>query len=261
VIVVGTAGWSIPRPCGGRFPEVGTHLRRYGQVLRGVEINSSFYRHHATETYALWATQTPRAFSFATKLPRCITHDQRLRAARQPLKQFLASVTGLGRRLGPLVVQLPPSLSFEGRIAGGFFALLRQHHDGPVVCEPRHPSWFGAGAERLLLRYRVGRVAADPAVVPAAALPGGWPGIVYYRLHGTPRMYWSVYETERVAQWAQALRAIPRGSLAWCVFDNTAGGGATANALQMLEMLQGKKSTEGVLGSSQGVKLTAYAAR
>ena len=238
MIVVGTAGWSIPRACAKRFPEEGTHLRRYGQVLRGVEINSSFYRHHAAETYARWAKQTPRAFSFAIKLPQRITHDQRLRAARQPLQQFLGSIAGLGRRLGPLVVQLPPSLAFEGPIARGFFALLRHHYPGPVVCEPRHPSWFGTAAERLLLRYRVGRVAADPAVVPAAALPGGWPEIVYYRLHGTPRKYWSVYEAGRVAHWAQTLKGLPRGTLAWCVFDNTAAGGALGNALQMLGKLQ-----------------------
>ncbi len=149
MIVIGTAGWSIPRVCAERFPIDGTHLQRYGQVLRGVEINSSFYRHHATETYARWAKQTPRAFRFAVKLPRLITHEQGLRAASQALQEFLGSVAGLGQRLGPLLVQLPPSLAFEGRVARGFFALLRQRHDGAVVCEPRHASWFGSTADRL----------------------------------------------------------------------------------------------------------------
>jgi uncharacterized protein YecE (DUF72 family) len=79
-------------------------------------------------------------------------------------------------------------------------------------------------------------------VVPAAAQPGGWPGIVYYRLHGSPRKYWSIYELERVAQWAHTLKAVPRGVLAWCVFDNTAGGGAACNALQMLKMLGGESA-------------------
>jgi uncharacterized protein YecE (DUF72 family) len=251
VIVVGTAGWSIPRACAKRFPDEGTHLQRYGQVLRGVEVNSSFYRHHATATYARWAKQTPRGFSFAIKLPRRITHDERLRAARRPLQEFLGSLAGLGRRLGPLVVQLPPSLAFEPRVARGFFALLREHHEGPAVCEPRHASWFEAEADALLHRYRVGRVAADPAVVPAAAVPGGWPEIVYYRLHGSPRKYWSVYEVRRVAQWAQALRGLPRGTLAWCVFDNTAAGGAAGNALQMLEMLGAARSRRVPLGRPQ----------
>lgn len=261
MIVIGTAGWSIPRACARRFPHAGTHLHRYALVLRGVEINSSFYRHHAIGTYAGWAQQTPRAFSFAVKLPQRITHDERLRAARRPLQDFLASLAGLGRRLGPLLVQLPASLAFDPRVARGFFALLRERHDGPVVCEPRHASWFETDANGLLLRHRIGRVAADPAVVPAAALPGGWPGVVYYRLHGSPRKYWSIYELERVAQWAQALRGLPRGTPAWCVFDNTAGGGAAGNALQMLDMIAGESTRQGVVRMSQGVKSLTYAAR
>jgi len=240
MIIVGTAGWSIPRAVAARFPEVGTHLRRYAALLRGVEINSSFYRHHAAGTYERWAKQTPRAFRFAIKLPRQITHDDRLRRARRPLEEFLASIAGLGRRLGPLVVQLPPSLAFEARVARGFFTLLRECHDGPVVCEPRHASWFGPQANAVLVRHRVGRVAADPAVVPAAALPGGWPGTVYYRLHGSPRKYWSIYERERLKRWAQELAALPRATLVWCVFDNTAAGGAAGNALQLLAMLGGR---------------------
>ena len=249
MIVVGTAGWSIPRACAKRFPHQGTHLQRYGQILRGVEVNSSFYRHHAAATYARWAKQTPRGFSFAIKVPQRITHEGRLRAARRPLQEFLDSLVGLGRRLGPLIVQLPPSLAFEPRVASGFFTLLR--HEGPAVCEPRHPSWFEAEADALLRRYRVGRVAADPAVVPDAAQPGGWPGIVYYRLHGSPRMYWSVYEVKRVALWAQALRGLPRGTLAWCVINNTAGGGAAGNALQMLEILGAGKAPRVPFGGPQ----------
>jgi uncharacterized protein YecE (DUF72 family) len=70
-----------------------------------------------------------------------------------------------------------------------------------------------------------------------AAVPGGRPGIAYYRLPGSPRKYWSVYEVKPVAQWAQALRGLRCGTLAWWVFDNTAGGGAAGNALPMLERL------------------------
>jgi len=234
--VIATAGWSIPRTSAAGFPVDGTHLQRYAEVFRGVEIDTSFYRSHAKATYANWAKQTPRPFRFAVKLPREITHDGRLRSARRPLGQFLDAVSGLGQRLGPLVVQLPPSLAFEPRVARAFFTLLREHHDGPVGCEPRHRSWFDARADALLTGHRIGRIAADPAVVPAASLPGGWPGLVYYRLHGSPRKYWSVYEPDRVALWAQAFKGLPRGTLSWCVFDNTAGGGAAANALQMLGM-------------------------
>jgi len=237
VIVVATAGWSIPRACAAHFRGEGTHLQRYSRVLRGAEIDTSFYRDHANGTYANWARQTPRGFRFAVKLPRQITHEGRLRAPRRLLVEFLARVAGLGRRLGPLVVQLPPSLDFEPRVARTFFTLLRQLHDGPVACEPRHASWFEDRPEALLRQHRIGRIAADPAVVPLAALPGGWPGIVYYRLHGSPRKYWSVYDLQQVNTWADQARSLPRGTLAWFVFDNTAASGAAGNALQMLRQL------------------------
>jgi uncharacterized protein YecE (DUF72 family) len=240
VIIVATAGWSIPRACARRVEGEGTHLQRYAHVFRGAEIDTSFYKDHSAVTYAHWAKQTPRNFRFAVKLPRLITHDQRLRSARRPLEDFLANVTALRGRLGPLIVQLPPSLSFEAPVARRFFALLREHHTGAVACEPRHCTWFEAHAQSLLERYGIARVAADPAVVPAAAAPGGWPGLAYFRLHGSPRKYWSIYTPDQVATWARQITALPRRTSIWCVFDNTAGGGAIGNALQALDHIDVK---------------------
>ena len=237
MVIVATAGWSIPRSVATQFPGDGTHLQRYARILPGVEINSSFYRDHSPQTYAGWAAQTPRTFRFAVKVPRAITHDARLRGVRAPLEKFLLGVRGLGARLGPLLVQLPGSEAYEPRVASRFFALLRERYDGPVVCEPRHASWFEPSAQRLLARRHIGRVAADPATVPAAAQPGGWHGIVYYRLHGSPQKYWSVYEPARLLSWSRALASLEQRTLAWCVFDNTAGGGGAANALQMASAL------------------------
>ena len=233
MIVVGTAGWSLPKAAQGEFPLEGTHLTRYASVLRGVEINSSFYRGHSPQTYGKWAASTPASFRFAVKIPKAITHESRLRRARRPLEQFLAEVAGLGSKLGPLLVQLPPSFEYEPRVARAFLKLLREHHDGAVVCEPRHASWFTSRAEALLVEYRVARVATDPTVIPAATVPGGWAGLTYYRLHGSPSRYWSVYPPERVERWVEEVRKLPAGTEVWCMFDNTAGGGAIVNALQM----------------------------
>ena len=135
-------------------------------------------------------------------MPRSITPEARLRRAREPLLRFLAEVAGLGDRLAALLVQLPASFAFEARVVRRFFALLGELHAGAVVCEPRHPSWFTPSADRALVTCGVGRVAADPACVPDAAHPGGWLGVegdgrgalLYYRWHGTPRMYWSGYD-------------------------------------------------------------------
>jgi len=241
---IGTAGWSIPRDTAHAFPGSGQHLARYARVLGCAEINTSFYRPHRTEVYARWAAMTPPGFRFAVKVPRAITHDGRLRRAREPLRRFLAEVAGLGDRLGVLLVQLPASFAFEARAVRTFFGLLAELHDGAVVCEPRHASWFSASADKVLQRLRVSRAAADPARSPEAARPGGWLGphgdgrgaVLYHRWHGSPRMYWSRYEIPWLQARAQELAAWPAEADPWCIFDNTARGFATANALELSAM-------------------------
>lgn len=240
-MVVGTAGWSIPRGTASEFPGTGSHLERYSRVLRGAEINSSFHRPHARAVYERWAASTPPGFRFSVKLPRTITHQGELRRARPGLIAFFEQVSGLGAKLGPLLVQLPPSLAFNGRVAGPFFTALRSMHDGPVVLEPRHPTWFEGAAEALLVRARVARVATDPSRIGAALVPGGWmpdhAATTYYRLHGSPRKYWSRYPLERVRRWADDLRTHAGRGEAWCIFDNTASGAAAENALELAVLL------------------------
>ena len=166
---IGTAAWSLPRALASDFPGDGQHLERYARRFACVEINSSFYRPHAVDTYARWAAMTPPHFRFAVKLPRAITHDARLRGVRTLLRDFLSQAMGLGDRLGVPLAQLPPSLPWEADVARTFFGLLRESWDGPVACEPRHASWFEPAADRALARWRVSRVAADPARRPEAA--------------------------------------------------------------------------------------------
>jgi uncharacterized protein YecE (DUF72 family) len=226
---IGTAGWSIPRAHAAAFPATGTHLARYAAVLPCAEINTSFYRPHRPATYARWAASVPAGFRFAVKLPRAITHEARLDHAEPLLDRFLAEATALGEALGPLLVQLPPSLPFRPT---GFFAQLRARHAGDIVCEPRHPGWFTPEAEALLLAHRIARVAADPAILPAAAEPGAWPGLAYWRLHGSPRMYHSPYGPARLAPLARRLAADTGPS--WVILDNTAEGHALADALHLL---------------------------
>src|SRR5690349_6695706 len=118
--LIGCAGWSLPRDTWPRFSGAGTHLERYASRFAAVEINSSFYRSHRPETYIRWAASVPGAFRFAVKLPKAITHVLRLRQPAAPLAEFLAEVAGLGSRLGCLLVQLPPSLGFDRKLARAF---------------------------------------------------------------------------------------------------------------------------------------------
>ena len=235
---IGCAGWSLPRAEAPRFAAAGSHLERYASRFDAVEINSSFHRPHRPATYARWSAGVPAGFRFSVKLPRAITHDLRLQEAGAPLAAFLSEVAGLGEKLGCLLVQLPPSLGFDpamAAVAEGFFAGVRASTavpTAPVACEPRHPSWFTPAADEFLRGLGVARVAADPARVPAAAEPGGWRGLTYYRLHGSPRTYYSEYSEEFLAALAARLQAESAGPV-WCIFDNTALGAATANALDL----------------------------
>ena len=231
---IGTAGWALPRAVRDAFPAKGSHLERYAERFRGVEVNSSFHRQHRRAVYQGWAASVPHAFRFAVKVPRAITHDQALIAVDVLLEVFMEEVTGLGDRLGPLLVQLPPSLAFLPERDDAFFSMLRGVHGGAVTCEARHASWFSHEAHALLARHDVARVAADPACVPDAALPGGCAALVYHRWHGSPRMYYSSYDARRLDSLCRALRAYDAlGTDTWCMFDNTASGAATGNALAL----------------------------
>ena len=228
---IGTAGWSLPATVRERFAPGASQLERYAGTFTCVEINSSFYRPHRRSTYERWASSVPNDFAFALKLPRSITHERRLAACNDDIDRFLDESSGLGEKRAILLVQLPPSFAFEGTVAGSFFESMRARDVGLIACEPRHPSWFSPEAEALLSSFEIARVAADPALVEAAAAPGGWRGLAYYRWHGAPRTYYSAYG--ETALRALAARVATERCFVWCVFDNTASGAATENALRL----------------------------
>jgi len=234
---IGTAGWSIPRAAACRFDSAGTHLQRYSGRLDCAEINSSFYRPHAATTYAKWRDSTPPGFRFAVKMPRAITHELQLRNAREPFVTFLAQTDGLADKRGPLLLQLPPSLSFDAGVMTAFLDMVRQVYDGPIVCEPRHATWFSPLVTSLLERYGIARVGADPPPVPDAATPAGCARVAYFRLHGSPRTYWSRYDENAITTLAASIGKISTAEEVWCVFDNTASGAAIENAYELRERL------------------------
>lgn len=231
---IGTAGWSIPHPSAPSFPTEGTHLHRYSQTLNCVEINSTFYRPHRPSTFTKWANETPENFLFSVKAPKAITHTSALAPHPEPLQAFLDQTSHLGAKRGPLLFQLPPSQAFDPTRAETFLVLLRDLYQGPAVFEPRHPTWFTPEPDALLRRFHLARAAADPARIPAAAEPGGDPTLVYYRLHGSPRIYYSHYADAYLDRLSSTLT--PQ---TWVIFDNTASGAATENALTLQKLTAG----------------------
>lgn len=226
--IIGTAAWSIPKKVASRFSEEGSGLARYASLFNGVEINSTFYRRHKSSTFARWAEAVPDDFQFSVKIPKDITHTRAMKDIAEPLDTFLEDIAPLGKKRGPLLCQLPPSLAFDAEQLDQTFQMMRKADRGQIVIEVRHKSWASSEAKDLLKTYAIDRVLADPAPVWPAEDFAKAPR--YVRLHGKPKIYYSSYTEDEIKAFSNLL-----APNSWCVFDNTASGAAIENALIMLE--------------------------
>lgn len=236
---VGVAGWSLPAAHRCAFGEGGSVLARYATGLNCVEINSSFYRPHQTKTYERWARSVPAGFRFSVKMPKAITHEHSLQGCAGLLDRFVDECSGLGRKLDVVLIQLPPSLAFSARVASTFFSMVRRRVPTWVhlACEPRHRSWSAAPAEAVMARHGVNRVGADPDPIGAGDAPSPFGTCRYWRLHGTPRIYYSEYPDQALDAIARRVRTAAPAAPAWVIFDNTAHGHAIANALAFARLV------------------------
>jgi uncharacterized protein YecE (DUF72 family) len=231
---VGTAGWGVPSRYIAAVPPGGSHLERYARRFNAAEINSSFHKPHQRKTYERWAGSTPDGFRFSVKIPKTITHERQLKDCGPLLDRFMSEIGGLGVKLGALLVQLPPKMSFEEKTAEAFFHELASRTEVPLALEPRHPDWFAADIDAWLKEHAIARVAADPAPVSGAGETGGSERITYFRWHGSPRMYFSDYDSDALDLLERKLdEKRARGIETWCMFDNTASGAALGNALAL----------------------------
>lgn len=231
-IHIGTAGWSIASSHADAFPGGGSHLERYARQLNACEINSSFYRPHRLSTYQRWAASVPLDFRFSVKLPKAISHDARLLNCDAAIEAFLEQISGLGDRLGVILIQLPPSLAVSDAAISALQALAHRTAT-PIALESRHLSWFTAPVTSLMSDSGIALVIADPAIAPPIEQRPR-PRLAYFRLHGTPRIYWSPYDDEQLRYWTQQIdQAAHHVQDIWVVFDNTAAGHALPDALRL----------------------------
>jgi uncharacterized protein YecE (DUF72 family) len=232
--MLGTAGWNVPAAVRAQIGGEGSHLERYAQVLNAVEINTSFYKPHRRQTYEKWATTTPADFRFSVKVPQAVTHEDGLDPAA--IARFVDETSGLGAKLAVYLVQFPPGKAFNEPKAAALFEQL-QLSSVPLVCEPRHDSWFTEAVDKWFNVRRISRVAADPVRINGADVPGGWPGLRYFCLHGSPRVYYSSYEEFYLRDLTQRLSRFLLEGDVWCIFDNTAAGAAFENVLRLRQSM------------------------
>lgn len=238
-IRVGISGWTYAPWRGVFYPKKLPHKRELAYAaehFRSIEVNGTFYGLQRPESFRRWRDETPEDFVFSIKASRYITHLRRLRDVEEPLANFLASgLLELGSKLGPILWQFPPSMTFDAELFRAFFeilphdtkeaaALARRHdadragrvsvkstglHSLRHAVEIRHESFRDAAFIRLLRRHKIALVCADTVDWPR--LMDLTADFVYCRLHGSEKLYESGYDKKSLDQWARRLRAWVKG--------------------------------------------------
>jgi len=235
-IHIGTSGWIYnhwsevfyPKDC----PKT-KWLEFYAEHYGTVELNASFYRLPKPQTFENWRKRTPDTFLWAVKANRYITHIKRLRDAQEPLERFFSSVELLKEKLGPILIQLPPSLSFDEAVFNQFCQHLKGNRR--YALEVRHPSWAQERAMDILRDNNIALCISDTA--------GRYPYIeedtstfIYVRLHGSKKLYASEYTEEELQAYARKIRDWPKDT--YLYFDNDYKGYAIKNAKRLKEILE-----------------------
>lgn len=274
MIRIGTSGWAYPEWRGSFYPG-GLPQRRELEHLASrmptVELNGSFYSLQRPASYQNWAASTPSEFCFAVKGGRFVTHLKRLREPETPLANFFASgVLALGEKLGPVLWQLPGTLTFDLDLTEEFLAALprttaeaaelaNRHsavlsadrtwltvtEDRPIrhAIEVRHESFSTEVFSDLLRANDIALVASDS--------PGTWPyfeeitaSFGYFRLHGHTELYVSGYARASLERWAATIRDWSRQGDVYVYFDNTAKGRAPVDAERLAALLGVRRNSD-----------------
>lgn len=243
---VGTSGWNYGDWRGIFYPAElagAEYLGWYSRHFDTAELNYSFYRLPRPSTYEKWAAETPEGFVLALKVSRFITHIRRLEGTEDAWQRFLENARALGGKLGPLLLQLPPSFKADaGRLERFLAAARRGKEEGAarLAFEFRHSSWFEPGILELLQRLDVALVIAQSERYPQAPLTPT-ASFVYLRFHGPGRLFSSEYTDEQLAEWAGRIHAWrAQGRAVFAYFNNDFHGYAVSNARTLLRLAGGR---------------------
>lgn len=240
MIRIGCSGWNYRHWRGLFYPEglpVKHWFAHYAAHFDTVEINASFYRRPAPETFAAWRDQAPPGFCYAVKAPRFITHMRKLKDCAPSIAEFLDRARNLQPALGPILYQLPPRWGFDRERLQDFLALLPK--DLTHVFEFRDPSWLADEVLALLDDAGVGFCAHDfPGLATQRAATGE---VAYVRFHGSTGKYWGRYSKDALAGWADWMRGQEaEGRTVWAYFNNDIHGHAIEDALALKRSLNGR---------------------
>ncbi|MFJ8625913.1 DUF72 domain-containing protein [Kitasatospora sp. NPDC093550] len=231
-LYVGTSGWQYDDWRGVLYPP-GTPrrlwLEEYAQHFATVENNNAFYRLPTAETFAAWRERTPEGFVMALKASRYLTHIKRLHDPQEPVRRLLSAAAGLGSRLGPVLIQLPPTLRADVDVLDGCLGCFPP--GVRVAVEPRHDSWWVPEIRAVLERRGAALCWADRRARPVTPLwrTAGWG---YLRFHAGLAQPPPRYGRQSLATWvARVGEAWPDEADVYAYFNNDSGGAAPLDAV------------------------------
>lgn len=236
-IYIGTSGWHYPHWRGPFYPEklsAAKMLDFYARHFDTVELNNTFYRLAPETAIEEWRTQTSPGFLFAAKGSRFLTHMKKLKDPEAGIAKFFDRVDGLGRKLGPVLFQLPPHWEVNiDRLETFLEALPRGHR---YAFELRDPSWHVPEVYQILRQYRVAFCIFDIAGFHSGEITANF---TYVRLHGPGGRYEGSYAREKLESWAERIREWQKELRAiYVYFDNDQAAYAVENALALKKLLR-----------------------
>jgi len=236
---VGCSGWQYRHWRGEFYPAKlpqAQWFEHYARTFDTVEINNSFYRLPERATFASWARRAPAGFEFAVKASRFLTHMKKLKDPEEPIARLFSRMRGLGRRLGPVLYQLPPGWKVD---LDRFTHFVRALPAGVRhVVEFREPTWYAADVRAVMEQYRISLCLHD---MPGSATGRDVVGpIAYVRFHGATSKYAGGYSAARLAGWAEWLNAQrDAGRDVYAYFNNDVGGHAPRDAVTLRRAMGG----------------------
>ncbi len=231
-LYVGTSGWQYkdwrdvlyPSGCPMRL-----WLEEYAERFTTVELNNAFYRLPSRENFEAWRDRVPGDFVVAVKASRYLTHIKRLRDPEEPVERLMSHAAGLGGRLGPVLLQLPPTLQGD---PGLLDACLACFPSGTrVAVEPRHDSWWTRSVREVLESRGAALCWADIQSRPVTPLwrTTNWG---YVRFHQGRAQPWPRYGRQSLATWASRIADTwPDSRDVYAYFNNDPGGAAVRDAV------------------------------
>ncbi len=240
-IHIGTSGWSYRHWKNIFYPprlKSGNWLSYYAQHFDVTEINGSFYRLPAVETVEDWMRKVPPNFLFCPKMSRFLTHMKKLLHPEESMERFFEIFELMKKRLGPVLVQLPPGFRFDYDRAEHFYRLARnKYREYEFVVEVRHESWLHNDSLTLMSKYDIGLVISQSGnEFPYSEMITA--KNIYVRLHGPRELYASSYDEEMLKSFVKKFRQwVKEGHEIWVFFNNDIHGYAFENAKTMKQLL------------------------